>query len=591
MTEQDNGLAAKDGKVYDLISKNTFEVPWHQREYVWTTKEVELFWQDLQSASNQMEDTYFIGPLVLTQTPTGIYKVQDGQQRLVTYSLLCEALRQASNQNNDPEAPAHNELVRQLIFNGLGHRPKDEDIESAPPRITPPQKNKLLYDAIVRGHSPEPNGNLQQAWTYLQKRAAALTPGQREAFLTFALNGVITVYITVNPSKATQIFEAINARGTPLQQVDLVLNHFYSHFEENDSEAEAIHENLDRMRNQFRGRYAVNRLEKYVRCYMQCRYGHLSETTLYREIKEKISAELTDATAQEKGEYIQDLVQDMTSWQNLKTYDAIYKADIDGELITKFCEQTQGSQQPRTIQDFIYDLKLYGVTHPLLFAVMSQYQKETTNARRRQKAHLGIQIARALDNLVMRIAMTSPKFAPDLVEHSITNQAHVIFKTLDRQTTNDCIAALNATNPATNWTTEEFKSHLALSVNNPDNRSKRLLIPIYRFHQPDLPINTFIRMTVEHILPESYEDISGWPNFDETSRQTYKNHIGNLTLLTSKQNRGDNFNKSFDAKRDTFAQSSLKENKNIAAYSDWSPQSIEDRGKELMDTLCQIWSG
>lgn len=72
-----------------LLSNATFEIPPFQREYSWGADEVSDFWTDL---SNNLEsDTYFLGLVILTDSGSR-KQVVDGQQRLITLTLLANAI-------------------------------------------------------------------------------------------------------------------------------------------------------------------------------------------------------------------------------------------------------------------------------------------------------------------------------------------------------------------------------------------------------------------------------------------------------------------------------------------------------------------
>ncbi|WP_119302847.1 DUF262 domain-containing protein [Dongia deserti] len=72
-----------------LLSSSTFEVPQFQREYSWEEDEIADFWNDL---SNSLEsESYFLGLIILTDQD-GRKHVVDGQQRLITLSLLATAI-------------------------------------------------------------------------------------------------------------------------------------------------------------------------------------------------------------------------------------------------------------------------------------------------------------------------------------------------------------------------------------------------------------------------------------------------------------------------------------------------------------------
>jgi uncharacterized protein with ParB-like and HNH nuclease domain len=72
-----------------LLSSSTFEVPQFQREYSWQRDEVSEFWNDLSNGLDS--DSYFLGLVILTDEG-GTKHVVDGQQRLITLSLLANAI-------------------------------------------------------------------------------------------------------------------------------------------------------------------------------------------------------------------------------------------------------------------------------------------------------------------------------------------------------------------------------------------------------------------------------------------------------------------------------------------------------------------
>jgi uncharacterized protein with ParB-like and HNH nuclease domain len=68
-----------------LLSSSIFEVPQFQREYSWQEDQVSDFWSDLSKGLDS--ESYFLGLVILTDEG-GRKHVVDGQQRLITLSLL-----------------------------------------------------------------------------------------------------------------------------------------------------------------------------------------------------------------------------------------------------------------------------------------------------------------------------------------------------------------------------------------------------------------------------------------------------------------------------------------------------------------------
>lgn len=82
-------LSASASTAGMIVSGNNFIVPQFQREYSWISDQVDDFWNDLQGSL--ASDSYFLGLLILTEEEGGMHVV-DGQQRLITLSLLSAAL-------------------------------------------------------------------------------------------------------------------------------------------------------------------------------------------------------------------------------------------------------------------------------------------------------------------------------------------------------------------------------------------------------------------------------------------------------------------------------------------------------------------
>src|SRR3989304_3656819 len=70
-------------------------VPAYQRRFAWNHRqEVTQLWQDLQDAFRGKADEYFLGTIVLNETPqAGVLEIIDGQQRLATLTMILGALR------------------------------------------------------------------------------------------------------------------------------------------------------------------------------------------------------------------------------------------------------------------------------------------------------------------------------------------------------------------------------------------------------------------------------------------------------------------------------------------------------------------
>ena len=96
---------------------------------------------------------------------------------------------------------------------------------------------------------------------------------------------------------------------------------------------------------------------------------------------------------------------------------------------------------------------------------------------------------------------------------------------------------------------------------------------------------------VEHILPQTPKEHSQWLNWfpEGEERNKYTYNIGNLTLWHNNDNRSAK-NAEFNVKRKKYAQSGLKENRDLAQNNKWTSSEIETRADHLAEIICTTFS-
>ena len=82
-----------------LVSTNTFEIPQFQREYASGTRAVRGV-LERPSGASLSEPSYFLGLVILTGQGTDRKQVVDGQQRLLSITLLATVLYREAQRNN-----------------------------------------------------------------------------------------------------------------------------------------------------------------------------------------------------------------------------------------------------------------------------------------------------------------------------------------------------------------------------------------------------------------------------------------------------------------------------------------------------------
>ena len=179
----DNSITrGEDG---NSITGINLKIPKYQRPYKWTAKNVIQLLDDIVEAKNENKEIYRVGTLILHQdqevgAEEKIYNIVDGQQRIITFSLLLKALLKA-----DEEIP--------FLDQPLAGNPFNRQNVPANYRTLKRRVNNISDD---RGR--------EELCDYIKK------------------NCELIVVITTDVSEAFQFFDSQNARGKKLYPHDLL---------------------------------------------------------------------------------------------------------------------------------------------------------------------------------------------------------------------------------------------------------------------------------------------------------------------------------------------------------------------------------
>jgi hypothetical protein len=209
-----------------LFSGYRFAVPQYQREYAWDRDDVEEFWRDLRGGLE--DESYFLGLVILTGTGTR-KDVVDGQQRLLTLTLLAAALF------HEAVIADRRALADRLQSTFLRSIDFDSD-EELPRIILSGEEDSKTLDAILmepasalrsRDVTDDMSKQLLAAYRSLSENLSkdlAPDPFKRLGiwadFLTNRL--YLANFVHPDPASAYRVFEVVNTRGKELTTADLL---------------------------------------------------------------------------------------------------------------------------------------------------------------------------------------------------------------------------------------------------------------------------------------------------------------------------------------------------------------------------------
>lgn len=226
-------LLSSDAKVHFLVPK-------YQREYAWKR---DPNWEDLMNDLNENDEGYFLGSIICIKLPVDSHapyqtlEVVDGQQRLLTVSLLLAAIFKFLGQEDqkDPEVNYQKTDLMKLLINE-----KTQDF-ICEPQMTNSNKDdyrRVMESAGIQatcGGKPNGHKRIVKAYKYFEKQIKESLEGsphdKKNKLIELARKVTQAVIVKIevgSHADAHVLFESLNKRGAPLSAVDLIKNKLLS---------------------------------------------------------------------------------------------------------------------------------------------------------------------------------------------------------------------------------------------------------------------------------------------------------------------------------------------------------------------------
>lgn len=584
-------IEAKSMIFSHLFHTGRFKVPWHQRRYDWKKEHVIELLRDIDEAIRENRRCYFLGAVMLVQKERRFWEINDGQQRMVTVSLICACLSRLFHAENEQ---IHENLALRVLFDlDVNSTARLSDADELDPRLTPPRNDKTRYNLMIRGKTIGTNGKLTAAWQLIDQFVSGMGLEKSKRFMDFLLNKieVACLYIPddVDPNS---VYETINYRGKRLDDLDLIRNYLYSYFNavEEKSRRDTVHDNLENVRTQLRN---DAKAANYVRCFFQCKFGFLPKDSFYRSAREKIRSktEQLPAIDQKSADYIYDLVDEFALRERVELFAVIENQGAADSFVVGFQVNSATNGNKRNLSAFLRELQTYKVVQPVVFALLSWYVAETDAKKKKSVAKRVHKNLKFLTSFVMRTTFVAPKFEPSHYESEFSHLAKKIMSTgvPDSFEVMSFLKECDSTYGIVS--DEKFIDKMKFVEMRNNKKAKRFLFGVNCFVQSDGNLISERRCSVEHILPKSDKHWSGWRNFSGQYTSDWIHRIGNLTLLGQEDNRpGSKDNNNFVQKKNNFEQSAVAITRELLDQEDWSPDTITARQEELARLAARVWA-
>ena len=572
------------------VLKDFYTVPDYQREYVWTTEEVERLLQDIEAEFlEQAEGTgsdYFIGTIVTNVLPNEkVFELIDGQQRITTLYVLLVALRDFL-----VEIEAEMKGIESQLSDWALHpsgteerRPRVElqyeDSQDVLARLIEDRSDVPIDELSTDTRSA---ANIVQAYRDSRAFLAEDLSGDEEVirrFYAYAIQSVRLIRIeTESLDKALWIFETINARGRGLDAMDLLKNLLFQ-----NARSDQFEKLKQRWKAVVDALYEANeRPIGFIRYFLLANFSHT------RIQADRVYGWLTDTKNPERPDYKSDPV---AFTNELLSAARAYVNFAKGKL--------EGGADSRPLKN-MYHLSHTARQHLILLLAARSLPDESIE-----------RLATEIENLYCVFLLTGQsanKFEKDFVEWAVElrkmRNPHELNEFLERELI-----------PRRHKLRREFEFALRnLQEHNiPKYRLKYILGKLSQYLDEiaygPRELDTYIqrRVDIEHILPvgATQEIIEAFGGPVTAAEALHR--IGNLTLIERSHNAVGS-NKSFPEKQIVYAQSNFLLTKGlgrdvevgiatqvnkaldyVGTYEAWDEGSFQKREDKLVSLAGRVW--
>ncbi len=222
-----------------VASKGTLKlnIPYYQRPYSWEEDQLEDFWTSIQQGVKVNEDLFF-GSVITTNTEKveNSLDIVDGQQRIVTFSILFLALynKYKNNPTMNTDFSSTFEDIKRFLMEKTGEF-RLSTLEADKPFFEEIKKTSIID--ILKLEDKKVNNNFLYAYKFFSKQINEVDFDDNKVknLINFITDKIQVIHITA-PDEATAIdtFQTINSLGMPLDEENIAKSILLSQKVQND---------------------------------------------------------------------------------------------------------------------------------------------------------------------------------------------------------------------------------------------------------------------------------------------------------------------------------------------------------------------
>ena len=579
--------------VQNFDGKRQYVIPRFQRSYTWKSKgngaRVVSFWEDIIE-TYESKVPHFTGTIVITNTHRGTsnypcFHVIDGQQRMITTSLLLRAFKEFVDEDTQIE-------IDDLLIN------RQDSVFGEKTKLLPSEDDRKPYLSILetdRPYSDEVNNSaVGQTFNYFYKKLNEIYKEDngaekiKEIYDSFSKSVHVILIDIDDGDDPSSIFQSLNAKVETLSKLSLIKNHLLLNLDaekepDKDYQKKFHREQWIPLMDSF-GKNAENEeialIESFFKFYLMMDGGRVTTRNLYLKFKEFIDEKIKPAKDPADRSYNQDHL-----LQILSNIFRDIRNNANNFLILKCRKDYESSNKnnERSIRKSIRVLNGLGIkSHTAyLLNILKLIGDESITEEE------GCKIFWMIESYFVRRS---------IVKGLATNKTDTMFikfcdnKIFDSQSLFDEL--IKGTDSGTKWPTDD--SIASAFFEKPyyeeggDNSTLCFILSEIDAHLNKKPAQKLTDDSIEHIFPQTPEG-SLWEKCEDYDYLNGKKHyIGNLSVT---DHNSDYLREPYAVKRKKYIEmDSHRLTREIGLkYSAWTRESMDARTTQLAKWVSEIW--
>ncbi len=531
-------------------------VPRFQRDYAWTQEQWEDLWADIETLAE--EHYHYMGYIVLQRKEKNSFEVIDGQQRLVTSTLIIlTAMKKIQDLvNDDKDAEDNKERLKELNSRFIGA--KDIVSLKVSSKLSLNRNNNHFYKSICsklaapnsRGLTAT-NKLLRKCFDFFNKKKMGATGNEIAAFVEQLTSGMMFTKIVVQDDlNAYKVFETLNARGVQLSTPDLLKNYIFSAITSKDDVPDEKLNDLDEDWSAIVSQLGENNFTDFIRYHHNFQKKLVTKKELFKSIRQLVD------TPEYSYKYLNSLTE---------------CAPVYASLLSPYDDWwAYQDENYRPVRHDLEGLNLFNIKQPftILMAAFSQFSADEF-----------IKLTRYLFVLSIRYNVIC-RFSPNDQERLYNQIAIKVFK-------NEYQRASHVKNgeeyqslyPKDDTFKNSFEFHKMPSRQS----SKKIRFLLSEIEHQLGNDSDFAKTTLEHICP--YNPEQNWHEEFGEGINDISDRLGNMILLEKDELKRVDFN----TKKVTYLKTSFRLAKKVAEYDSWDLKNLNVYQEWLAKQAVKTW--